>query len=117
MTNGMDDWPWTGEDDSAPVRITEPPAPDERTDYDAALLAKAGAGLLALALAIAFLGPMIWVTAIALALVAGLVLLGAAPFVATASSRRSALILPFPKEKDRISAKRGCPDAAELLDC
>lgn len=117
MTNGMDDWPWTGEDAHSPARITEPPATDEQTDRDAALLAKAGAGLLALALAIALLGPMIWMTTIALALVAGLVLLGAAPFVAATSIRRSALILPFPAEKDRISVKRGCPDAPELLDC
>ncbi len=116
MTNGMNAWPWTGEDGSALGNTTRTQAADERAGHDAALLARAGAGLLALAFAIALLGPMIWAAAIALTLVAGFVLLGAAPFLAMARVRRSALVLPFPAEEDGIHVKRGRRDATEFLD-
>ncbi len=117
MTDWMDDWPWTGENGSGPDRTVRPSAADEGGEHDAALLAKAGIGLLALALVIALLGPVMWVVAIALTLAAGLVLLSTAPFLAMARVRPSARILPFPRERDRMHVKRGPKDATELLDC
>ena len=117
MTDWMDDWPWTGETGSGPDRTARPAPIDDGDDHDAALLARAGAGLLALALAIALLGPVLWVVAIALTLAAGLVLLGAAPFLALARPRPRARILPFPGGTERLQVERGQENATELLDC
>ncbi len=116
MTDWMDDWPCTGEDGSAFRQASPEAAAEEDVDIDAGLLVKAGGILLGVSLVITLLGPVLWVVTIALTLAAGLALLAAAPFLAVAQTRPSALILPFPDKGAHIHGKRGDEDATKFLD-